>query len=571
MPRKHVSYHKIVPLHTNAPPSLTPQVTRTCIPPELLQRCNDSPPKRRQPPRKRNPEQDTLASLLHPQFPIEIVGDQAYRPTVATATLSQELTMITIGSTANPFLRAADDLGFGPNHLFAVEPDANLAGIDEWLGISPPSYVATNVPSFIQQLPEAQANHMVADILVAMWTGDKQDLSCTGHPREDPLHKWCNQVQTAIQAASEGLRLRSAIVVVPAIQAKPPAAISDLLNQLPQGWNGTITLLNNTEHGGRAATAHWVAVLGTKEFVSLWTPPPIEHHNTQDMQDVLDSDTANGTATLILSQFDVRPDRNPTPRPSDPKVAVWIRERGEHQWWPVYDPAHPAPVVTGDGDHEFGSASFGFLSHTPLMQPCVREASQTEVLRTLGFDDLDTKAVRHAAAGALDERIPNLPGVQGARAFLLSVQQALAVAPAPTTAPIMVLTGVPRESWPQANRLDANPIAAMGPALNRWTTIPLPTEHSWQEACKADPDIRRIRDHLTGHYLLERDRLNNPAYWEPLQQGRLALDGDTLYHYEQPTHARVTTTPYASRPTITPPAWFSPRAIRRRCRDTQES
>ena len=88
-------------------------------------------------------------------------------------------------------------------------------------------------------------------------------------------------------------------------------------------------------------------------------------------------------------------------------------------------------------------------------------------------------------------------------------------------------------------KLHPNPICGVGHALNKWTTIPLPTLESWEKACSLDPDMKRIIAHLQNKETLTRDRLSHKGYWRMLEQKRLVLDGDTLYCTEEGSNSMV--------------------------------
>ena len=99
--------------------------------------------------------------------------------------------------------------------------------------------------------------------------------------------------------------------------------------------------------------------------------------------------------------------------------------------------------------------------------------------------------------------------------------------------------GIPRAEWPRIERVQEIPICNVGYALNKWTTIPLPNLESLEEACKIDPDIKRIIAHLLGEAILTRDRLAHTGYWKMFEQKRLVVEEGTLWCTEESHHSRV--------------------------------
>ena len=165
-----------------------------------------------------------------------------------------------------------------------------------------------------------------------------------------------------------------------------------------------------------------------------------------------------------------------------------------------------------------------------------------ELVRAMGHPHTLAKGWCAMEEDTVRERIRTTIGVQGARAIIGSIWDALRRSPrdSPRSAPpVAALVGIPRAEWPRKERVHQNPVCNIGYALNKWTTIPLPSKESWASACKKDPDIKRIIAHLNGTSLLTRDRLSHTGYWRMLEQNRLVVEGETLFCTEECQNIRV--------------------------------
>ena len=75
--------------------------------------------------------------------------------------------------------------------------------------------------------------------------------------------------------------------------------------------------------------------------------------------------------------------------------------------------------------------------------------------------------------------------------------------------------------------------------INRWTTLPLPTTETWQNATDQDPDLRLLKDSIANTSTPPRARFTNKTYHTELMQGRIILEDGILYQLEQPKASRI--------------------------------
>lgn len=248
-------------------------------------------------------------------------------------------------------------------------------------------------------------------------------------------------------------------------------------------------------------------------------PPALFRDVPQDLGQALELGVAEMSQFLLLSQCDVRPAKEQHRNLLVPCKQYFIKPRGEDtDWWLVYDMRYPAPQVSTDAADEFGPAMFGVSACYKIMQQGICALTQEEVLCMVGFKDCDSEGVRHLVPEAVNERIPLLAGVQGARAWMTSLAEAIKEEPwevKDTGAPVMA--AILRHSWPKTDNGEAIPVHAVAFDINRWTTITLPTAALWEEALQEDANTKWIMDALDRKHQLEKGQLNHPGYWEPFE------------------------------------------------------
>jgi hypothetical protein len=62
---------------------------------------------------------------------------------------------------------------------------------------------------------------------------------------------------------------------------------------------------------------------------------------------------------------------------------------------------------------------------------------------------------------------------------------------------------------------------ALSRVINRWTTIPMPSENDWKEATQADPDTRYICETIDNGNRLNYGILVNKRYYKEWAEGKL--------------------------------------------------
>jgi hypothetical protein len=78
---------------------------------------------------------------------------------------------------------------------------------------------------------------------------------------------------------------------------------------------------------------------------------------------------------------------------------------------------------------------------------------------------------------------------------------------------------------------------ALSRVINRWTTIPMPSEKDWRDATKEDPDTNYIYETLDNGNRLNYRQLENKRYYKEWTDGKLEAEAGMLYQWEEPPKA----------------------------------
>jgi hypothetical protein len=75
--------------------------------------------------------------------------------------------------------------------------------------------------------------------------------------------------------------------------------------------------------------------------------------------------------------------------------------------------------------------------------------------------------------------------------------------------------------------------------INRWTTIPAPTEEDWRNAVATDHDLSRIKLTLEQNTQLLKAGLHEKRYFSEWTNGKLEVENGVIYQYEEPKVTKI--------------------------------
>ena len=86
---------------------------------------------------------------------------------------------------------------------------------------------------------------------------------------------------------------------------------------------------------------------------------------------------------------------------------------------------------------------------------------------------------------------------------------------------------------------DASVFTLTEKAINRWTTLPLPTTETWIKAIEQEPDLRLLKHALQNKIIPLRALFTNKKYHNELTSHHLCLENGMIYRLEQPMATRI--------------------------------
>jgi hypothetical protein len=75
--------------------------------------------------------------------------------------------------------------------------------------------------------------------------------------------------------------------------------------------------------------------------------------------------------------------------------------------------------------------------------------------------------------------------------------------------------------------------------INRWNTIPMPSDKDWRDATKEDPDTNYIYETLNNGNRLNYGQLENRRYYKEWTEGKLEVEAGILYQWEEPKATKI--------------------------------
>jgi hypothetical protein len=95
------------------------------------------------------------------------------------------------------------------------------------------------------------------------------------------------------------------------------------------------------------------------------------------------------------------------------------------------------------------------------------------------------------------------------------------------------------ENEQDGNQRTARHGQVLSRVINRWTTIPMPSEKDWRDATKEDSDTNYIYEMLDNGNRLNYGRLENKRYYKEWTEGKLEVEAGILYQWEEPKATKI--------------------------------
>ena len=206
---------------------------------------------------------------------------------------------------------------------------------------------------------------------------------------------------------------------------------------------------------------------------------------------------------------------------------------GDEKWWKAYSEDQSCPSL--NSEEALGPKGHPIVKfiHEVTYQPIFRELSTQELCKIWGISEIQPEERKYQTATKLLRKQP----------------------PAEIWMEVMRLLEDGRlqqldKEWKTGERFQSEKVKALvyattrngiGQArrIDRWTTIPMPTQHRWVEATQNDRDLRLVLEAIREDQPLERHRLTNKKFFEAWEKGLIEQEHGILYHFGEPKLTQV--------------------------------
>ena len=465
-------------------------------------------------------------------IPLQFTGPRLAPRTEAASRWAPEMLIVLgtvgIGETEE----ALKSIGIDPVVVAATEETQELKDLsEERLG----QQINSNLDEMLQKLQDAGMGGLEVDAYVA---------TCPAAESKD-ITGWLSDHLGAISTIAEMTPLKAAVLFFPHEAGSAPKEMKQFHSMLRfEKWEIHQWKLRNVWLGGHTTSKCWVIILTTTSVSPHLMTPQEEEKATGAFKEELGAYLEDGE-TIHLGSFDVRTPRGEgQPSPSRPRGWAQIREKGKSvdcQWTTIFDPNHPAPpweeVKKGDSTL-FGPNTFGIVYPARNGEDKVKRVSLVDTLRIMGMSVKEDSPLT-SQEPVVRKRLEHIVPIPSVAATLHMVYKAIrlegetqGMVAGPTN-----LRTLASHDLRQAPDARVNILSMYD--INRWTTIPLPSEKAWKEASAADEDLQLLKEAMDTNTRPDKNKLQEKSYFHNYMEGKLAWEDGEWFHYEEPKKARV--------------------------------
>jgi hypothetical protein len=322
-------------------------------------------------------------------------------------------------------------------------------------------------------------------------------------------------------------------------QAKDMAAT---LNDI--GWDSHIGELRNEEHEGYLEGRSTYMIAGPSTTIQRIKDAKTSKANDSysKLDDILDDSDGIFEDCFRYHENTTQDTRKPENthgartkttlhvqlRPNDPTATQTVQ---------IFNAEHPGPNLTGKR-HAIGDKAFAIEATDGITRQKARPIRNHELLAAMGYDTDTTKALTntdHEWRQVFDRLADTAPRHTWeplfATLFLTETQLA--------EERVEALWTEREEQTPRAHDELDRTRTLVARVINRWTTLPVPTETTWQTATQHDHDLRIVLLALQTDTDLEKATLIKKQYHTEWKEGRLEHENGIVYQLEVPKATKI--------------------------------
>ena len=352
------------------------------------------------------------------------------------------------------------------------------------------------------------------------------------------------QLSDLIYATKVRCHLRATIIFIPMQEQEEPtdeqtdrhkkqtSRIADLINLAEHSLQCAVVFfkVRNTQQGRYIAATHWVVLMSASYLViDEFEMSDKTVSGPQAIQECLDptglpiDDHLWPGDLYRLRFFDDEASESDTSRS---RIALHFAANDdcEAKSIPVFDSSRPAPRLTNKSFRAL-NAPFAITVDDYCYGMAIRGIRHTELLSLYRFSPQETKDLATINQDLVNVRLQVQPPRQSVQAVAAELFLADNRAHDSAIEEREIDYGTWLDTLPQISVVTAY-------ELNRWTTIPLPTQQQWKEETLVDHDLAILLQALRLTQILDKAALLDKRYHQEWRDNRLEEEEGIIYRYE---------------------------------------
>jgi RNase H-like domain found in reverse transcriptase/Integrase zinc binding domain/Reverse transcriptase (RNA-dependent DNA polymerase) len=415
-----------------------------------------------------------------------------------------------------PITEALHDLG--------LTRSIRILGTEHLPPLGPTPFPIYETTSFYSSIYATTPTHDI-DWFIATYPG----LPANPGHKDTTLLNWLEEITDHINTLISTCQLQLAILFLP-IQFPNPSNAFTANSRLPPSWGTASFILRNCSHGGAIETDHFVICATENNRCRNISLPPVTNTPTP-MASLLQRESLptinTTTGDLTLS--------NPTPAykasVGSPHQAIpvkLIKNKVDVKpigGWPIFDSNGPGPsIATARPEQPFFQGLFAVWYHDI---PACYPINTKSVFILLGLHPSHITMLDTLPPTTYEQRCRTCPGKEGLKALIHT----------------LIHADTKQQHDPTHAQLNPthehNSNAMIILPDTDLSILPLPDEHSWQQALHQDPDTALLIHHITTNTPLDEHHLADKTYYAAYQKHRLDVEDGILRYYEHSHTARL--------------------------------
>ena len=312
---------------------------------------------------------------------------------------------------------------------------------------------------------------------------------------------------------------------------------------LQKQWGMTSFPISATKLGATIEQDHTVYIIGDNNILDELrkATPNLTDNNLQIQETTTESiqtfirQTSQSKALITTNEKQAQ-----TERPAGLKSKLIAKvQLGDDSWWPVFGDYGICPNTSNKA--LMGPTGMPLVETMDLYgQHQIRYLTWDELAAIIGMLPSTIQEIREESwrEQELCEELRRQPPVQTWTTVIALIMEAESRTTAAKASHLHSYQGahlltLKHLTSPQKHT------SVLQTMIDRWTTIPLPTQRKWAEATNEDRDLHTVWEALTNGTILERHKLICKVYYDAWDKGKLEEEEGIIYHMGEPRLTQI--------------------------------